>query len=254
MLPSFYLEYLFKRNWQKIQTLNIPPRSIYPWEEGNRNDKDYFIETQIQEVSTISTTLSIKTCAYVRRSTRHVLSIVDIEGKFAFILKPFRRMLLRFWKASLGPTQAGRRGCWHLYPPQPGLGWAGLSGLTSDYGWQFFRFSAAGSKPQSAAAACRAIYQRRTMAANPPQYFARPFTARPRFAARGRAAADCARLLYSLFCGNLKPGSRQHTTLQHSLCRVCPFIDVTTWSQQAPWESGIFSFLFSLPSFIVSII
>ena len=159
-------------------------------------------------------------------------------------------MLLRFWKASLGPTQAGRRGCWHLYPPQPGL-----AGLTSDYGWQFFRFSAAGSKPQSAAAACRAIYQRRTMAANPPQYFARPFTARPRFAARGRgrAAADCARLLYSLFCGNLKPGSLQHTTLPHSLCRVCPFIDVTTWSQQAPWESGMFSthvLVFIFSSFI----
>ena len=82
-------------------------------------------------------------CAHVRRytwSTRHVLSIVDIEGKFAFILKPFRRMLLRFWKASLGPTQAGRRGCWHLYPPQPGLGRLGCLGWLVTMGDNFSAF------------------------------------------------------------------------------------------------------------------
>ena len=62
-----------------------------------------------------------------------------------------------------------------------------------------------------------------------------------RRAGRGRAAAGCARLLYSLFCGNLKPGSRQRHTTPHSLRRVCQFIDVTAWSQQAPWESGMFS-------------
>ena len=233
-------------------------------EEGNRNDKDHFIETQIQEVSTninnFVPTCDLKhVCMYnVRRytwSTRHVLSIVDIEGKFAFILKPFRRMLLRFWKASLGPTQAGRRGCWHLYPPQPGL-----AGLTSDYGWQFFRFSAAGSKPQSAAAACRAIYQRRTMAANPPQYFARPFTARPRFAARGRGRP---RLIVRGCCIHcfVETWSLGHSNTQHYSTHSVVFVRLLMSQPGHNRRHGnlacsqpIFSFSFSLSSFTVSII
>ena len=101
------------------------------------------------------------------------------------------------------------------------------------------------------------------MAANPPQYFARPFTARPRFAARGRgrAAAGCARLLYSLFCGNLKPGSRQrHTTHNtHSVVFVRLLMSQPGHNRRhgnlaCSQPQPIFSFSFSFPSFIVSII
>ena len=49
-------------------------------------------------------------------------------------------MLLRFWKASLGPTQAGRRGCWHLYPPQPGLAGLGCLGWLVTMGDNFSAF------------------------------------------------------------------------------------------------------------------
>ena len=189
-----------------------------------------------------------KTCymyVCIRRytwSTRHVLSIVDIEGKFAFILKPFRRMLLRFWKASLGPTQAGRRGCWHLYPPQPGLAGLGWLGWLVTMGDNFSAF------------------QRRVQSLKAPLLRVGPFISGAQWpqirhnilrdhSQRGHASprggGGGPRLIVRGCCIHcfVETWSLGHgdTPLPHSLCRVCPFIDVTTWSQQAPWESGMFS-------------